>query len=150
EKHELIGELAVRCALPGAQLINGFLSTADFNFSSLRARQDRSRHLRERANTKEGELDWFGLLEDFCQRVLSVERSGAPACDLRALQRPERETTSLLKDSPFQSGIRQSSLVTAAQPKATPPFFLWDVSRNGVSQSLYSTGSSAEKTIANG
>jgi hypothetical protein len=90
ERHELIGELAVRCGLPGARLVNGYLSIADFNFSSLRARQDRARHLRERANTKQ-EPDWFGLLEDFCQRVFTAERSGVPACDLRALQRPTRD-----------------------------------------------------------
>jgi len=89
EKHELIGELTVRCGLPGALVINGCLSTADFNFSSLRARQDRARHLGERAKTN-GKLDWFGLLEDFCQRVFVAERSGTPACDLRALQRPSR------------------------------------------------------------
>jgi hypothetical protein len=89
EKHELIGELTVRCGLPGAQVINGCLSTADFNFSSLRARQDRARHLGDRAKTN-GKLDWFGFLEDFCQRVFSAERNGAPACDLRELQRPER------------------------------------------------------------
>ncbi len=90
DKHELTGELTVRCGLPGARVINGCLSVADFNFSSLRARQDRARHLRERASTNGDGPDWFGLLEDFCQRVFAAERSGVPACDLRELQRPER------------------------------------------------------------
>jgi hypothetical protein len=91
EKQELLGELTVRCGLPGALVINGCLSVADFNFSSLRARKERAGHLRERAKTNgDGEPDWFGLLEDFCQRVFTAERSGAPACDLRELPRPER------------------------------------------------------------
>lgn len=90
DRHELIGELTVRCALPGARLVNGCLATGDFNFSSVRARQDRAKLLAMRANTN-GELDWFALLEDFCQRVFQDERDGDPAVDLRTMPRPERD-----------------------------------------------------------
>src|SRR5688572_10760053 len=87
DRHELIGELTVRCGLPGARAINGILSTADFNFSSARARQDRAKLLKDRAHTN-GEPDWQGLLEEFCQRVFEAERTGDPAIDLRELSRP--------------------------------------------------------------
>ena len=90
EHHELFGELTVRCALPGARVINGCLNTAEFNFSSVRARQDRAKLLKERANTN-GEPDWFGLLEEFCQRVFAAEREGQPAIDLREMPRPQRD-----------------------------------------------------------
>jgi hypothetical protein len=38
ERNELIGELGVRCELPGARTYDGTLSIADFNLSSARAR----------------------------------------------------------------------------------------------------------------
>ncbi|HEY2384836.1 MAG TPA: AAA family ATPase [Terriglobia bacterium] len=88
ERNELIGELTVRCTLPGAKTVNGCLSTADFNFSSARARQDRAKLLQERARTN-GKPDWYGLLEEFCQKVFEAEREGDPAVDLRTLPKPE-------------------------------------------------------------
>ena len=51
ERHELKGELAVRCGLAGARAVNGnSLSLADFNLSSARART-------ERAPLRAGSLD---------------------------------------------------------------------------------------------
>src|SRR5262249_41538434 len=67
----------------------GMLSSADLNFSSLRARQDRAKFLKDRANTN-GAVDWFALVEEFCQNVFEAERTGDPAVDLRMLPRPER------------------------------------------------------------
>ena len=90
DRHELIGELGVKCDLPGARLINGYLNISDFNFSSVRARQDRAKLLRERAQT-DANMDWFALLEDLCQRVFESERTGDPAVDLRTLPRPQRD-----------------------------------------------------------
>jgi len=87
EHHELIGELSVRCDLPGARTVDGCLLTADFNLSSLRARQDRAKHLDARANTR-GQLDWTFLIEEFCQLVLQADRDGEPAVDLRSLPVP--------------------------------------------------------------
>jgi hypothetical protein len=90
DHHELIGELTVTCGLPGARSVNGCLNVADFNFSSLRARQDRAKLLKERART-DGAIDWFGFLEEFCQRIFEAERKGNPVVDLRTLPRPEKD-----------------------------------------------------------
>lgn len=86
DSHELVGELCVKCSLPGARTYDGALSIADFNLSSARARLERARLLAGRANA-EG-LDWVGYLEELCQRVLAAERKGQPAVDLRDLERP--------------------------------------------------------------
>jgi hypothetical protein len=86
ESHELVGELCVRCSLPGARTFDGVLSAADFNISSARARTDRAKLLALRACTDD--VDWSGYLEEFCQRVLAAERRGKPAVDLRTLERP--------------------------------------------------------------
>ncbi len=90
ERNELIGELVVRCELPGAQAINGILSAANFNVSSARARTGRAKLLSDRANIRG--LDWPGLLEEFCQRVLQADRAGQPAVDLRDVAKPEAES----------------------------------------------------------
>ena len=87
ERHELKGELAVRCGLAGARAVNGnSLSVADFNLSSARARTERARHLGRLADAVE--IDWDRLLEEFCQRVLMAEREGQPAVLLREVPRP--------------------------------------------------------------
>lgn len=82
ERGELVGELTVSCGLPGARSIDGTLHAADFNLSSARARVERARILADRAATN-GQVDWGGLLEEFCLRVSTAERVGAPAVDLR-------------------------------------------------------------------
>lgn len=76
ERRELNGELTVRCTLAGAHTVDGILSSADFNLSSLRARNERAKHLADRAHTQQ--VDWIGLLEETCLRVLSEEREGSP------------------------------------------------------------------------
>src|SRR5436190_13404739 len=88
DHNELIGELTVRCSLPMARTVNGTLSTGDFNFSSVRVRQDRAKLFAQRAASN-GTVDWFALLEDFCQKVFEAERQGEPAIDLRMLPRPD-------------------------------------------------------------
>ncbi len=88
---ELIGELTVRCDLPGARTVDGVLSVADFNLSNLRAREERSRYLEKRANVRD--LDWAGLLEELVQRVQTAERAGQPAVSLRSLPRPIADDT---------------------------------------------------------
>lgn len=90
DSHELVGELAVKCSLPGARTYDGIISLADFNLSSARARTERARLLAVRSNT-DG-LDWQGYLEEFCQRVLAAERKGQPAVDLRTLERPSDDS----------------------------------------------------------
>ena len=88
DRHELVGELCVRCDLPGARTVDGTLSIADFNVSSARARAERAKLLTERSNARD--LDWHTLVEEFCQLVLSADRNGQPGVDLRDLPRPER------------------------------------------------------------
>ena len=83
---ELVGELTVRCAMAGARTVNGVLSVATFNFSTLRSRQERGRYLAARAKAEDA--DWIGLLEELSQRVVTAERSGQPAVLLRDLERP--------------------------------------------------------------
>jgi len=90
EDGNLVGELIARCHLPGNRGVDGLLSIADFNISSARARVDRAKLISSRAYTKAEEVDWPGILEDFCQRVLLAEREGEPAVDLADV--PVRET----------------------------------------------------------
>ncbi len=89
ERHELVGELMVRCNLPGAKTVNGCLVTGDFNFSSVRARQDRAKLLKERSHTN-GDVDWYGLLEEFTQGVFEREREGDPAINIWDIPIPEK------------------------------------------------------------
>lgn len=89
QSQELWGELTVKCELPGVKHVNGIINTSDFNFSSARAIQDRAKLLTERAKLKE--VDWFSLLEEFKQGVMTQDREGAPAIDLRTIERPVRD-----------------------------------------------------------
>jgi len=86
ERGVLMGELTVSCGLPGTRSASGVLSVADFNLSSAQVRRERASVLVERSQAPE--LDWPGLLEDFCQRVIVAERVGQPAVMLRDLPRP--------------------------------------------------------------
>lgn len=83
---ELIGELFVRCALPGVQSFDGTMSAADFNLSSARARAERGRLLEKKSENLS--IIWESHLEELCQRVIFAERKGKPAVDLRTLPRP--------------------------------------------------------------
>jgi len=80
ERHDLHGELEVRCVLAGVRTYDGVLTVGSLNFSSPAARRDRARHLAERAKTND--IDWLGYLEEFTQRVLAADRAGEPAIHL--------------------------------------------------------------------
>lgn len=82
DRQELMGELAVECDLRGKSPTSR-LSVGDFNLSSVRARSERAKVLGERLPG----LDWVGLLEDLCQRVIEGERTGRPAVALREVER---------------------------------------------------------------
>ena len=90
ESHELIGELCVRCDMPGVRSYDGALSVADFNLSSARARVERAKILGTRTNfgSRDEWIDWLGIIEEFCQRVLVDDRRGQSSVDLRELERP--------------------------------------------------------------
>jgi hypothetical protein len=84
----LRGELTVTTDLAGARTVDGTLSSAEFNLSDLRARRELADVLRGRARTKDDDVDWHGLLEEFCLRVRDAERRGSPAVLLRDLPKP--------------------------------------------------------------
>lgn len=87
ERHELIGELAVRADLAGAITVAGnVLHISDFNLSSARARQDRARLLAQRSRAQD--LDWFAYLEELCNSVIEAERGGTPTEWLPDVPRP--------------------------------------------------------------
>lgn len=89
DRGELIGEPAVYCHLPGAKTVNGALSIATLNLSSARARLERGKLLAARAKTKD--VDWVGLMEEFCQLTIQAEREGEPAIELQKHPLPLRE-----------------------------------------------------------
>lgn len=84
---ELVGELAVACGMLGTRAIDGRLSIGAFNLSSVRSRQERGRALAQQARTG-NKIDFLAALEELCQRVLTAEREGTPAVDLRDVPRP--------------------------------------------------------------
>ena len=86
ERGQLHGELTIWCSLPGARTTDGLLSSGSFNLSSQQVRGSQGKYLASRARTG-NELDWTGLLEEFCHQVLTSERVGEPAVLLRDLPR---------------------------------------------------------------
>ena len=69
------GELVVRSDDPTAPE-GGHLLQHDFNVSSLTSRKTTAEWLAKRA--PKIELDWHGAMEDFCRKVLALEREGLP------------------------------------------------------------------------
>jgi len=102
ESHALTGELAVRCRLPGARTVgDGLLSVSDFNLSSQRARQERAKYLAARARANDDDVDWGGLVEEFCQRVIAGERAGSPAVLLKDVPRAGPDDVHLVDGLPL-------------------------------------------------
>src|SRR5262249_39862884 len=84
DHNELIGELTVRCDLPGVQSVNGCLNVADFNFSSLRARQAERQgspamDLRTVARPERDDIDIEGFVfprrHPFCSGTVAQRRA---------------------------------------------------------------------------
>ncbi len=86
---ELTGELAVACDLAGAHTIDGYLSIADFNLSSARARSERAKLLKERSEAPD--IDWHGHIEELCVRTIAAYRQGTPSKPLHLFDRPGPE-----------------------------------------------------------
>lgn len=86
DRHELIGELSVRCDLAGARTIDGYLSIADWNLSSATARTQRAKLLAERSEA--ADLDWHSYLEELAQRALRAERAGIASRELSTFEAP--------------------------------------------------------------
>lgn len=89
ERHEFWGELIVTCTLNGAKTMDGVLSASDFNLSGQTSRSTRAKYLAERAGGKD--IDWTGLVEEFCQRVITFDRAGADAPVLKDIPAPVRD-----------------------------------------------------------
>jgi AAA domain len=100
ERNELIGELTVSLDWAGAATVDGTLSSADFNLSSARARQDRARLLQLRSHSKPEDVDWQALLETLCLRTIAAERAGQPAVLLRDVPRPSPDETFTVEGFP--------------------------------------------------
>jgi hypothetical protein len=98
ERHELIGELTVRCDLPGARTVDGVLSIGTFNLSSPTARTQRSKLLRENSDS---ELDFTLFLEALCLRTITAERTGQPAVLLRDVPPPASDDVLLVDCFPL-------------------------------------------------
>lgn len=80
ERHELHGQLTVRCGFAGARTVAGVLSQSNFNFSSDTSRTSRGKSCGERSKAKD--IDWAGLLEEFCIHIDKAERYSEPAVSL--------------------------------------------------------------------
>jgi hypothetical protein len=137
ENGDLVGELTVRCNLPGNRGSDGVLSIANLNVSSARARVERAKLIASRANTSLEKVDWVGIIEEFCQRVVLTEKEGEPAIVLADVDPPEpdeawdAEGFPLLKRWPvvvFGSGGALKSYLAL--------WFLGQLARRGV-RSLY-------------
>lgn len=85
ERHELHGELTVSCADSQVRTIDGVIQVGTFNLSSTTARVTRAKQLREQGDC---EVDFASLLEEFCQKVITAERSGSPSAPLHTFDRP--------------------------------------------------------------
>lgn len=109
DRQELIGELAVACDLPGAHVIDGYLSVADFNLSSAHARTTRAKLLAERSEAPD--VDWQSLTEEVCVRTIAAERQGSPS---RLLHTFERAPADTLLDVDGWPWLRDQAMMTFA------------------------------------
>jgi hypothetical protein len=113
-KHELSGELLVRCEFEGTDGIRDalgsyVLSVARFNVSSGRARTERAVQLERQSRATD--VPWHPLIEELCQRVLAAERTGEPAIALADVQPSSPEDTACLDIFGFSLPRRHSTIV---------------------------------------
>jgi hypothetical protein len=78
--HQLHGEVDVQCGWHGALTLgeNRSVFCADVNLSSQQARSSCAKYCEARAQSKPGEFDWPGLIDDACLRTIQAERESAP------------------------------------------------------------------------
>lgn len=88
DHQETVGLLTVRVTFRGARTIDdNILSSADFNCSGQRSRSERAKFLLERSRAED--IDWMGLLEELCLRVLNAEDVGDPERPLQQVPMDE-------------------------------------------------------------
>lgn len=74
---EVWGLLTVRTQLSGANVVaDNIMSSADFSFSSARARVERSKLLSDKSGAPE--IDFPNLIEELCLKLLAHEERGEP------------------------------------------------------------------------
>lgn len=87
---EVWGLLTVRAQFTGAKTVaDNILSSADFSFSNARSRRERARDLEKRSCAPE--IDFDGLIEELCLRVLEHAERGDPEITLADVSLPEKE-----------------------------------------------------------
>lgn len=116
---DMHGEISVECGLPGTRSYDGHLHGARFNLSATRSRTELANTLKARSSMPD--VDWQDLLEDFCRRVLAMERQGEPVTYVG--DRPQRIAPAwrldpiLPNDKPTilygEGGTGKSTLATA-------------------------------------
>jgi hypothetical protein len=132
DRHELVGELAVTCDLPGAKTVDGMLSVGTFNLSSPAARAGRARDLAARSAAPE--IDFGHHLEELCQRVLASERGGQPAILLRNVPRPTADLTIAIDGFPILRDHPSIMFADGGTGKSTLAlYFAGELERRGVS-----------------
>ena len=110
---DLLGDLRVCCGILGARVIDGVLSEGSFNFSSVPARSQRAKLLREAARTN-GKIDFLTQLEEVCQRTTAAERKGRPGVLLRTVPPAIPDDPTQSTAGSFRSGTSRSCLALAA------------------------------------
>jgi len=84
---DLSGELTVWCDLAGsAKSDNGALLVGHLNLLSLSARKTWAKELQARAKTTD-DVDWFQILDNFCNYVGAAEKDGEPVVALTGIRR---------------------------------------------------------------
>lgn len=91
ERQHLLGELTVRCDIPGCGAVkDNIISISDMNFSSARAKEDKQRYLVRRVKCAD-EIPFLKLLEELSINVTMADRDGSPGVDLRTIPLPEAD-----------------------------------------------------------
>lgn len=84
ERGELLGLLSVSTDCADAKAVDGVLSVATFNLTSITSRTAWARHLEALAHAPE--LDFGQALEELCQRAIKAEQAGRPPVLLRNVE----------------------------------------------------------------
>jgi len=106
---QVIGLLTVRVQMAGAKTISGnVVACSDFNFSSDRSRAEKAKQLETRCGGPE--IDWRGLVEEVCVRVIEAQDRGEPELQLADVKLPEKEYETDLMAADFPLLRRQPTI----------------------------------------
>lgn len=97
EHHQLYAELEVECQFAPKEFRmerdgKVTISCSDLNLSSQSQRTARAKYCSDRSKTRpEDGIDWVGIVDDACQRVIVAERQGEPVIALANIAMPDLE-----------------------------------------------------------